>query len=449
MAFGTRELVIDVIGQEVHPLSGSSSDFDSLLHLIGDAPVVLIGEASHGTHEFYAARVEITKRLIQEKGFSAVAIEGDWPDAYRVNRYIQCVGTDADATESLSGFQRFPAWMWRNAVVLDFVGWLRAFNDSLPAASRATVGFYGLDLYSLHASMEAVLNYLERVDPTAAERARSRYACFENFGGDPQAYGYAAGLRLSHTCEKEVLEQLLEMHQRAAEFARRDGWVAAEEFFSAEQNARLVKNAEEYYRTMFRGDVSSWNLRDGHMVETFDTLVSHLSRGQHPAKMIIWAHNSHVGDARATQMHRAGELNLGQLLREEYGDRCRSVGFGTYEGTVTAASDWDGPAEVKRVRPGRKDSYEGLFHDIGIPAFLLLLQPPSRASQVLSTPMLERAIGVIYRPESELRSHYFQAQLSKQFDAVIYFEKTRAVEPLETMTENRDSEPAETFPTGI
>jgi erythromycin esterase-like protein len=445
----TIPLTIDLIHDVSHPLTGSQADFDPLMKLINDAPFVLIGEASHGTHEFYRIRSEITKRLIREKGFSAVAIEADWPDAYRVNRYIQGLGTDADAAEALSGFQRFPAWMWRNADVLDFVGWLRAYNDSPPAERQTKVGFYGLDLYSLHTSISAVLAYLDKVDPEGAQRARSRYACFESFGGDPQAYGYAAGLGLSHTCESEVIAQLIELHKRATEYAQKDGWIAAEDFFSAEQNARLVKNAEQYYRTMFRGSVSSWNLRDAHMAETFDLLVKHLERRRYPAKVIVWAHNSHLGDARATQMGEAGEWNVGQLIREYYGDRCRLIGFTTYEGTVTAASNWDRPAEIKRVRPARLDSYEGLFHETGIPAFVLVLPKGSQAALALKEPMFERAIGVIYRPESELSSHYFKARLSDQFDAVIHFDHTRAVEPLETIAESTETEPDETFPSGM
>ena len=448
MIDATLPIITDLVRDSAHPLTGSSGDYDSLLELVGDARFVLLGEASHGTHEFYRQRAQITKRLIQEKGFTAIAVEADWPDAYRVNRYVRGRGTDPDAEEALSGFRRFPAWMWRNADVLDFVGWLRAHNDSVPSEA-AKVGFYGLDLYSLHSSIEAVLNYLDKVDPNGAQRARHRYACFEHFGEDPQEYGYAAGLGLSHTCETEVVSQLIDLQRSAAEYARRDGRIAADDFYYAEQNARLVKNAEEYYRTMFRGRISSWNLRDMHMAETLDSLNEHFRVQRKPPKFVVWAHNSHLGDARATQMGRAGEWNVGQLVRQKYGRDSVLVGFTTYSGTVTAASNWGSPAERKRVRPALPGSYESLFHDTGVPSFLLTLPRGAHVAQGLREPMLERAIGVIYLPESELASHYFHARLAEQFDAVIHFDQTRAVEPLEPTAEWGIGEPAETFPSGI
>lgn len=449
MSDATRSITIDLIRDAAYPLTKSASDYDSLLDFIGDSRFVLLGEASHGTHEFYRERAEITKRLIREKGFSAIAVEADWPDAYRVNRYVQGYGADADAVDSLRGFQRFPAWMWRNADVLDFVGWLRSYNDSIHPGSSVAAGFYGLDLYSLHTSIQAILDYLDRIDPEGAARARYRYACFEHFGEDAQAYGYAAGFGLSDTCESEVVAQLVDLRRRAAEYARKDGLVAAEDFFSAEQNARLVKNAEEYYRTMFRGRISSWNLRDEHMVETFSALVNHLELRQQSPKLIVWAHNSHLGDARATQMSKVGEWNVGQLVRQRYPHECCLIGFSTYTGTVTAASSWDGPAERKRLRPARPDSYEHLFHSTGIPAFVLPLDRGTPVARALTETMLERAIGVVYLPASELASHYFEARLSDQFDAVIHIDETRAVEPLEAITEVVDGEPAETFPSGV
>src|SRR5271166_2516365 len=305
MQSATLTIVTDLVRDAAHPLTGSRTDYDHLLDFIGDARFVLLGEASHGTHEFYRERARITQRLIREKGFTAIAVEADWPDAYRINRYITGQSTDSDAVEALNGFRRFPAWMWRNADVLDFVGWLRTHNDSLEPAQK--VGFYGLDLYSLHSSIEAVLNYLDKVDPEGAERARRRYACFEHFGEDPQEYGYAAGLGLSHTCEGEVIGQLIDLQRRAREYAQRDGRIAADDFYYAEQNARLVKNAEQYYRTMFRGRIASWNLRDLHMAETMDSLVEHFALQGHRSKVVLWAHNSHLGDARATQMGWAGE----------------------------------------------------------------------------------------------------------------------------------------------
>ena len=444
----TETILLDLVRDAAHPLTGSAQDYDPLLELIGDARVVLLGEATHGTHEFYRERAQITKRLIREKGFTAVAVEADWPDAYRVNRFVRGQGEDDDAADALSGFRRFPAWMWRNADVLDFIGWMRAHNEAL-AARQTQAGFYGLDLYSMHASIQAVLEYLDKVDPEGARRARHRYACFEHFGEDPQEYGYAAGMGLSSTCEREVIEQLIDLQRRASDYARRDGRIAADDFFYAEQNARLVRNAEEYYRAMFRGRVASWNLRDRHMAETLDALAEHLSQHDQRAKIVLWAHNSHLGDARATQMGRRGELNVGQLIRERYGRECVLIGFTTYSGTVTAASEWGGRAERKRVRPALPESYEAMFHAVGAPRFLLRLRDGGQVSHALAEPMLERAIGVIYLPESELASHYFYASLARQFDAILHFDQTRAVEPLERTSEWAIGEPAETFPSGM
>ena len=430
-----------------HPLRGAAQDFDPLIELAEDARIVLIGEATHGTHEFYRQRAQLTKRLILEKGFIAVAAEADWPDAYRVNRYVRGIGHDSEAEESLRGFKRFPAWMWRNADVLDFVGWLREHNDELDASEK--VGFYGLDLYSLHASIEAVLQYLEKTDPEAAKRARYRYACFEHFGEDPQAYGYAASFGLSPNCEREVIEQLLEMRDRRRDLLKRDGLAVEDELFEAEQNARVVKNAEEYYRTMFLGRVSSWNLRDTHMADTLDALLAHLDPRVGKAKVVVWAHNSHVGDARATQMGEAGELNIGQLARERHPGEARLIGFSTYHGTVTAASDWGGPAERKRIRPALPGSYEELFHQAGTPAFLLVLRDLGEAAGALREPRLQRAIGVIYLPETERASHYFHARLPEQFDAILHIDKTRALEPLERTSEWERGELPETYPVGV
>lgn len=448
MVTGTDHILTDLVREAAHPLTGSPEDYDPLMKLIGNARLALLGEASHGTHEFYRHRAEITKRLIREKGFIAVAVEADWPDAYRVNRYVRGESDHTDAVEALSGFERFPAWMWRNADVLDFVGWLRAHNDSL-APNGVKVGFYGLDLYSLHSSIHAVLNYLDKADPEAARRARYRYSCFEHFGEDPQSYGYAAGLGLSHTCETEVVSQLIELQRSAAAYARRDGRLAADDFFYAEQNARVVRNAEQYYRSMFRGRVASWNLRDQHMTETLNGLMAHLQRREEPPKIVIWAHNSHLGDARGTEMGRAGEWNVGQLVRERYGRDAVLIGFSTYSGTVTAASNWGDPAERKRVRPALPGSYEALFHGAGIPRFFLNLRDGGHVAEGLREPLLERAIGVIYLPETERASHYFVAQLSSQFDAILHFDQTRAVEPLERAGEWGAGEVAETFPSGV
>jgi erythromycin esterase-like protein len=444
-----ERLIGDVMRRELIELRRDElTDYDPLLEFIGDRRFVLIGEASHGTHEFYRERAQITKRLIEEKGFTALAVEADFPDAYRINRYVCGESDDLDAIDSLGGFKRFPAWMWRNADVLDFIGWLRTHNDDLNAG-KEKIGFYGLDLYSLHTSIEAVLGYLEKIDPEGAARARERYSCFDHYGEDTQAYGYAAGLGISDTCEKEVVSQLVELNRRAAELARRDGRVARDDFFFAEQNARLVKNAERYYRTMYRSDVSSWNLRDLHMMETLVALENHLSRQGKNAKIVVWEHNSHLGDATATEMSARGEWNVGQLARHRYGDDAVLVGFTTYHGTVTASTDWGGAAERKRVRPGMRGSVEELFHDAGRDRFMLLFGEERDATRAFRKQMLERAIGVIYRPETERQSHYFHTRLSDQFDAVIHIDETRAVEPLERSAEWEAGEVMETFPFGV
>ena len=449
LSTGVERALGAALRSAAHPLVGSRDDFDPLIQLIGEAHLVLIGEASHGTHEFYRIRGEITKRLIRECGFRAIAAEADWPDAYRVNRFVRGRSRDGDAAEALADFMRFPQWMWRNAEVLDFVGWLRTHNDASAPAEQ--VGFYGLDLYSLHRSMAAVLEYLRIVDPPAARRAQERYACFDQFGLDPQQYGYAAGLELAPSCEREVVDQLLELRALAAEHARRDGRVDPDAQFFAEQNARLVLDAERYYRAMIHRGPQSWNLRDRHMMESLTALRHHLgSRGQE-AKVVVWAHNSHLGDARATEMTMRGELNLGQLARQRWGDAVRLVGFTSYSGFVTAASSWDEPAEHKVVRPALPESYEAAFHDSGLGNFALDLRAPTDAVTLMQEPLLERAIGVIYRPETERLSHYFRSSLPAQFDAVLHYDRTRAVEPLERTPGwiRGATEVPETYPTAL
>lgn len=448
MAEATRAVITDAIRQSQHALTGVSGDYDPLIELIGDARFVLLGEASHGTHEFYQARAEITRRLITEKGFTAVAVEADWPDAYRVNRYVRGIEDDGTGREALAGFQRFPVWMWRNRDVLAFIEWLRSYNSNRHEYT-ARAGFYGLDLYSLYSSVEATVGYLESVDPEAAKRARYRYSCFEHFGEDAQTYGYEAGFHLSSSCEQEVIHQLVELQQHRAEYIKHDGRVAEDEFFYAEQNARLVKNAEEYYRTMFSERISSWNLRDQHMAETLQALVMHLDKQTGSTKVVVWEHNSHLGDARATSMGGEGELNVGQLVRERYDRDAVLIGFSTYTGTVTAASGWGAAHERKRVRPALSESYEALFHETKLPNFILPLRSDSKAVRALAGPRLERAIGVIYLPRSERVSHYFYARLPEQFDAVIHFDETRAVDPLDRTEQWERGDMPETYPTAL
>jgi erythromycin esterase-like protein len=426
-----------------HPIAGDS-DYDALLQCMADRQVVLIGEASHGTHEFYETRANLTRRLIVEEGFRVVALEADWPDALRVHRYTHGDKSDASAEAALEDFKRFPQWMWRNSVVVEFVEWLRGWNH---LHQDAQIGFYGMDLYSLHSSIAEVLRYLDDVDPDAARRARQRYSCFDHFV-DPQTYGYAAGAGMAEPCEDEVVAQLMELRKRASEIMRHDGHEAGAEYFYAEQNARLIANAERYYRSMFQGRAASWNLRDEHMAGTIQSLLSHLDGGR--TKIVVWAHNSHLGDARATEMSQRGELNVGQLMREKFGGDAFLLGFSTYAGSVTAADDWDAPAKRKQVRPGMAGSYEELFHATGIPRFWLdLAHAKNRTPETLHGPLLERAIGVIYRPQTERCSHYFEAHLDEQFDALIHIDETRALTPLERTADWNEGEMPETFPSGI
>jgi erythromycin esterase-like protein/predicted phosphoribosyltransferase len=423
---------------------------EALFGLIGDARMVLIGEASHGTHDFYAARAQMTRRLIEQRGFCGVAVEADWPDAYRVNRFVRGRSEDVTAEEALRGFERFPTWMWRNTAVLDFVGWLRERNDRVGDEPRKA-GFYGLDLYSLRRSMEEVISFLERVDPEAAARAKERYSCFDHVSGDDgQSYGFAAAFGAGESCEREVIDQLVDLQRHAPEYAKRDGLLVEDEAFYAERNAVTVRSAEKYYREMFGGQVASWNLRDRHMVDTLEALADHLGRVRgEPAKIVVWAHNSHQGDARATEMGSRGELNVGQLVRERHPGQCRLIGFTTYTGTVTAADDWDAPADRKVVRPALPKSVEELFHQVGSKEFLLWFDLAPSAAEVLHGARLERAIGVIYRPQTERQSHYFQARLADQFDAVIHIDETRAVEPLERTARWERGEAPETYPFGV
>jgi erythromycin esterase-like protein len=390
---------------------------------------VLLGEASHGTHEFYAVRDELTRRLVAERGFRAVAVEADWPAAARVNRYVQGAGEDRDAEEALGDFRRFPRWMWRNGVVVGLVEWLREHGEG--------AGFYGLDLYSLRESMSAVVEYLDEVDPEAAVRARARYGCFDHF--DEQAYGHATASGQKDPCEEAVVDQLRELRDRAADLAGRDGHSARDAHFAAEQNAKLAAAAEEYYRSMYRGRASSWNLRDTHMADTLDALHDHLDG----AGIVVWAHNSHVGDARATSMGwERGEHNVGQLTRERHPGEVCIVGFTTHTGTVTAARDWGDAAERRVVRPSLGGSVERLLHDAGIDCGVLDLR-----DGLLSDRLLQRMIGVIYRPETERLSHYVEATAAEQFDVLVHIDETTALEPLEPWS--AIEEPPELYPSGV
>ena len=409
------------------PLGGGMHDYDHLIDLVAERTFVLLGESTHGTEEFYRMRAEISRRLIEECGFDAIAVEADWPDAYRINRYVQGQG-DALITEAFADFQRFPKWMWRNREMLSFITWQAEHNQR--AGSSASVGFYGLDLYSLYRSASAVTEYLERVDPGQAAAARRLYSALNNVS-DPQHYGseVAAGLRPS--CCEAAAQLLIQLVRNAPTYLAVDGRAAADEQFFAERNAYVVLNAEQYYRAMFTGHVDTWNLRDAHMINTLFALRRHLRANGRQGKIIVWAHNSHVGDARATAMGERGEWNVGQLLREQAGEgKAFLVGFTTYTGEVTAARQWDGPAERRWIRPARKDSYEHLFYSSHHDRFFLHLD--NEMAHALNEPLLERAIGVLYRPDSEYASHYFPARLAMQFDAVFHLDETHAVEPLDS-----------------
>jgi len=421
---GKRPLTLtEQIAAAAEPLDSiSDAELGALLERIGDARVVLLGEASHGTAEFYALRARITQELITRKGFDQIAVEADWPDAARIDHYIR----DLDVVPAeWQAFARFPTWMWRNAEIRSLVDWLHAHNASLPHKNR--VRFSGLDLYSMYTSIDAVLAYLDAIDPETAKIARERYACLTPWQSDPAAYGRAALTGQYRSCEHDVVRMLEDLFAKKLAYAQHP----SDAFFDAVQNARLVAAAEKYYRVMYYGGHESWNLRDTHMFETLQGLLEY--RGA-PGKVIVWAHNSHIGNALFTEMSARGELNIGQLCREKWGDAVYSIGFGTDTGTVAAASYWDGPMEIKQVRPAHEDSYEFLCHEAGQQNFLLPLRHAD--SQTLRSellkPRLERAIGVIYRPETELASHYFQAILPQQFDEYAWFDQTSAVHPLET-----------------
>jgi protein-L-isoaspartate(D-aspartate) O-methyltransferase len=399
-----------------------TADLGPLMERIGSARIVLLGEATHGTSEFYRMRERITRELIVKKGFRFVAIEADWPDAARVDHYVRHFQYPPS---EWTAFARFPTWMWRNTEVRDFVGWLRKHNGTAEKSQR--VAFHGLDLYSLYDSIRSVLNYLDEVDPESAKVARERYGCLTPWQRDPATYGHAALTGTYPTCEADVVRALGDLLAKRRAYAEHDG----ERFLDAEQNARLVANAERYYRIMYYGSRASWNLRDNHMFETLKNLLAFHGAD---SKAVVWAHNSHVGDAAATEMGARGEYNIGQLCRKEFGDKAYLVGFGTHSGTVAAASDWDGPMEVKKVRPALPNSYEQLCHSTGLARFMLGLRGRGDlcGPNGLGKERLERAIGVIYRPETELASHYFQASLPQQFDEYVWFDDTHAVTPLDT-----------------
>jgi len=425
----------ELIAQAAEPFSSiADARLEPLLERIGGARVVLLGEATHGTSEFYRMRARITRELVERKGFSIVAVEADWPDAARIDHYVRHRETPPAEWKA---FTRFPEWMWRNTDVQAFVDWLHRYNMNRPYADR--VGFFGLDVYSLSTSIQAVLAYLDDVDPAAARVARERYGCLTPWEADPATYGRMALSGRYRECERDVTSMLTDLLRKRLQYSERDG----ERYFDATQNARVVADAERYYRIMYYGSAESWNLRDRHM---YDTLEALLQAGGSRAKAVVWEHNSHIGDARYTEMSSRGELNIGQLVREAYGNECYLIGFGTDSGTVAAADDWDGPMRVKEVRGSHAESYERQCHESGVASFLLALGPERELRRRLTEPRLERAIGVIYRPQTELASHYFQAVLPRQFDEYCWFDRTSAVTPLDTA---RLRGLPETYPFGL
>jgi erythromycin esterase len=420
----------------------AKDDLDPLLEQVGDARYVLLGEATHGTSEFYTWRTEISKRLIQEKGFSFIAVEGDWPDCYRVNRYVKALPDSGNsAAEVLHAFERWPTWLWANREVVALVEWLRRHNASHPAETQ--IGFFGLDVYSLWDSMAEVVKYLERVDPAAARSARRAYSCFDPYRYDEQEYAHATAL-VPTSCEDEAIEMLRALRQKAAEY-RADGRDA---YFNAEQNALVARNAELYYRTMLRGGTTSWNVRDHHMVETLERLMTHHGAR---AKAIVWEHNTHIGDARFTDMARAGMINVGQLVRQQRGaEGVVLVGFGTYRGTVIAATEWGLPMQVMRVPHARAGSYEDVFHRTGIRNFLLVFEGSHglRALPAMKEPRGHRAIGVVYDPHRERWGNYVPTVLAERYDAFVFLDETRALDPLH-MPMRALGEVPETYPSGL
>lgn len=431
------DALVDALRAAGQPLPSPAQfdEFGAMFDRFGDANIVLLGEATHGTSEFYRARAAITRHLIKHHGFTIVAVEADWPDAARIDAYVRHHARRPKAGEP---FVRFPTWMWRNVEVLEFADWLRSFNADVEPERQ--VSFHGLDVYSLTESIRAVLDYLDRVDPKAAEVARWRYGCLTPWQDEPQFYGRAVEHKGMASCEDAVLGQLHALLERRLDYIDRDG----EAWFGAVQNARIVHGAERYYRAIYRGAAESWNLRDRHMFDTLQSLLAHRGTG---SKAVVWAHNSHIGNAAATAMGWSGEFNIGELCRIAYGDECVLIGFGTDAGTVAAASHWGGDMAVMNVRPARADSIEHAFRRTGIARSLTDWRGRNTEfSEMLRTPYLERAIGVVYRPETELHSHYFDAMLADQFDAYIWFETTSAVTPIGHDTPHGAPE---TYPFGL
>lgn len=435
-----EQTVIDEARRVAYPLNAANlSGYDPLLQMIGDARIVLIGEASHGTHEFYRERALITTRLIRELGFNFVAIEGDWPEARRVHRYVQ--GAGGNAREVMDVFSVYPTWMWGNEDALHFVEWLRRYNDSLSDPTKK-VGFYGLDLYSLYSAMHTVITYLDSVDPEAGKAARARYACFEPFNGNKDMYAYGAGLGIMQSCENEAVRVLQDMLAKRQELEPES---PDDTFFDALMSAEVARDGERYYRSMYRSDELSWNLRDTHMMKTLEQLLQHLGPG---SKAVVWEHNTHIGDFRATAD--AGQMvNVGQLTRERFPGQSIAIGFGSYEGSVTASRGWGDRPEWMRVPAAQAGSYDNIMHATGMGRLLLLTKPLRESGQAdaLTDWRGQRAIGVVYHPEFEA-GNYVPTNLAERYDAYIHIDRTRAVKPLAIEPTWTPVALDQTYPTG-
>jgi erythromycin esterase-like protein len=408
--------------RSVVPLEGGPNDQDGILRAAMDARFVLLGESTHGTREFYRERARISERLIREAGFGAVAIEGDWSATHRVNQYVRGLGSDSSAEQALSGYTGFPRWMWRNAEARDFIDRLRIWNLAQPAERR--VGVYGMDVYDMFDAANAVVAYLAGIDPRAAADARRHYACFAPYRRSTQAYGEATR-RARRSCQEAAQAVVAQLDRIAAP----SDPVERERHFAAGRSAASVAAGEAYFRTVYTGSLA-WNVRDQQMARNVEAIAAHVGEmANRPGKVVVWSHNTHSGDARATDAADRGELNLGQLMRQRYQDAAYLVGFFTYGGEVMAAPEWDAPGRVYQLRRALPESYSGLFHSVGIPNFSLPLRGNPDAA-ALGRDRLERAVGVIYLPQSERQSHYFEARLTEQFDAIVYFDRTNAVTPL-------------------
>ena len=444
----TSEKLIRLLNTSISPCQVTDPHFcEKLSELIGDARLVLMGEATHGTREFYQARIALSQYLIQNKGFQAIAIEGDWTSVYPLHRFCQGAAEIAEIHKAFSGIKRFPRWMWRNTTIVGFLEWLKIRN-SMAKIPAEKVAFYGLDLYCLHDAAQAVIDYLKIYHPEAMNEAIRRYACFDHVGGKLEHYGYLVKTKFKESCVKEVTAQLLEM-QRLVYQNIGASLEDKERQFYALQNARVVKNAENYYQSLFEPHHVTWNIRDQHMADTLQNIIAHLESIHNvPAKVIVWAHNSHVGDARATEMSYHNEINLGQLVRERFGKETFLLGFSTATGTVTAASKWNGEAHIKKVQLPLPGSYEWLFHQAKDEDFILNLRDDKPLITLLKSSQLQRAIGVIYLPESERDSHYYFSHLPNQFDAIVHLDKTHAIVPLDLESKQASDLP-DTYPEGL